>query len=62
MNGDVCELRQTNRRPEPIMKLTLAAPKVHLAHCAISPRLGRRIGLAFTTTGTPAIVATPSRA
>lgn len=44
------------------MKLTLAALKVHLAHCAMSPRLGRRIGLAFTATGTPAIVAAPSRA
>lgn len=44
------------------MKLTLAALKVHLAHCAMSPRLGRRIGLAFTSTGTPAIVAAPFRA
>lgn len=41
------------------MKLTLASLKVHLAHCAMSPSTGRRIGLLFSATGTPAIVAAP---
>jgi len=42
------------------MKLTLASLKVHLAHCAISPSTGRSIGLLFSATGIPAIVATPT--
>ena len=41
------------------MKLSIASLKVHLAHCAISPSAGRSIGLLFTTTGNPAVVAVP---
>lgn len=39
------------------MRLSLAALKVHLIHCANIPRIGRTFGLAFTGTGVPAIVA-----
>jgi hypothetical protein len=39
------------------MKLQLSALKVHLAHCAAIPRIGRYFGIAFTTSGIPAIVA-----
>lgn len=39
------------------MKLSLAALKVHLAHCAAVPRIGHYFGLAFTASGVPAIVA-----
>lgn len=44
------------------MKLNLAALKVHLAHCANVPRIGRFFGLTFTPNGVPAIAAiqTPS--
>lgn len=41
------------------MKLSFASLKVHLAHCAAAPQTGHLIGLTFTTTGTPNIVATP---
>lgn len=40
--------------------LLVASLKVHLAHCAASPRIGRLIGLTFTRTGTPNIVAVPA--
>lgn len=39
------------------MKLQLAALKVHLAHCAAIPRVGRHFGLSFTASGVPAVVA-----
>lgn len=42
------------------MKLSLASLKVHLAHCANSPRTGHMIGLIFTQNGTPNIVAVPA--
>jgi len=41
------------------MKLDLSALKVHLAHCCADPGIGRHIGLAFTTTGIPAVAAVP---
>lgn len=41
------------------MKLSLASLKTHLAHCALAPGYACQIGLLFTTTGTPAIVAVP---
>lgn len=41
------------------MKLSLASLKVHLEHCAIQPSIGRKIGLLFTTTGTPAVAVCP---
>lgn len=44
---------------ETMMKLDLSALKVHLAHCCADPGIGRHIGLAFTTTGIPAVAAVP---
>lgn len=41
------------------MKLSLSSLKVHLAHCAVAPKTGHLIGLIFTTSGTPNIVAAP---
>lgn len=41
------------------MKLSLAALKVHLMHCANIPRLGRSFGLAFTLDGMPTVAAVP---
>lgn len=41
------------------MKLQLAALKVHLAHCANIPRLGRHFGLTFTATGVPGLASVP---
>jgi len=42
------------------MKLSLAGLKVHLAHCALSPSLGRKIGVTFTASGLPGIAASPA--
>lgn len=39
------------------MRITLAALKVHLAHCAAVPRIGRCFGITFTHTGVPGVVA-----
>lgn len=43
------------------MKLTLATLRVHLAHCALHPAIGRQIGLLFTRTGAAGIAAVPQR-
>lgn len=43
------------------MKLLVASLKVHLAHCAMHPPVGRLIGLTFTANGQPAVVAAPVR-
>lgn len=43
------------------MKLSLAGLKVHLAHCAAIPRIGRYFGLTFTATGMPGIASIPAR-
>lgn len=42
------------------MKLSLASLKVHLAHCALSPA-SRQLGIAFTATGAPVLIASPVR-
>lgn len=39
------------------VKLNLAALKVHLAHCAAVPRIGHWLGLSFTPSGVPDVVA-----
>jgi len=39
------------------MQLSLASLKVHLAHCALHSGTGRAVGLAFTASGNPNIVA-----
>lgn len=41
------------------MKLQLSALKVHLAHCAYTPRLGRHFGLTFTASGVPGLAVVP---
>lgn len=41
------------------MKLSLSSLKAHLAHCANAPHTGHLLGLTFTPTGTPNIVAVP---
>ncbi len=41
------------------MKLSLASLKVHLAHCAIQPSIGRKIGLVFTADGAARIAICP---
>ena len=38
-------------------KLDLSAVKIHLAHCANVRRIGHVIGLAFTDSGIPDVVA-----
>lgn len=37
------------------MKLTLAALKVHLAHCSAYRSIGRNFGVMFTATGIPQV-------
>lgn len=37
------------------MRINLAALKVHLAHCAAVPGIGRYFGLTFTDSGVPGI-------
>jgi len=43
------------------MRLHLSALKVHLVHCTMSPGIGRSIGMTFTRTGVPVLVAVPQR-
>lgn len=40
-------------------RLHLSALKVHLAHCAAIPRIGRHFGITFTASGIPAIASVP---
>jgi hypothetical protein len=40
-------------------RLHLSALKVHLAHCAAIPRIGRFFGVTFTTSGIPAVASVP---
>lgn len=42
------------------MRLSLAALKVHLIHCANIPRIGRTFGLVFTADGVPSVAAVPA--
>lgn len=43
------------------MRLHLSAVKVHLAHCAAVPHIGRYFGIAFSSDGAPAIVMVTAR-
>lgn len=43
------------------MTLTLAALKVHLAHCAAYPTIRRNFGVMFTASGIPAVGILPVR-
>lgn len=42
---------------KPRQALHLAAVKTHLAHCAAGPRIGHYLGITFTASGVPAMVA-----
>ncbi|MGL6245678.1 hypothetical protein [Pseudomonas sp.] len=43
------------------MKLTLAALKVHLAHCSAYPSIRRNFGVMFTASGIPEVGVPPVR-
>lgn len=48
------------RVKETPMRINLAAVTVHLAHCRAIPRIGRHLGITFTASGVPEVVAVPN--